>query len=241
MEIHIAKDANQLGENLADWISNYIDAVLAQRDRFTFVLSGGSTPKHLYSILSATPYKERIPWNKVHFFWGDERAVPYMDDRNNAKMCYEELLSKVPFLAENVHIMRTDISPESAVEAYEAVLDDYFKGSDTTFDLVLLGMGDDGHTLSLFPGTEVIHEANHTVATFFLPAQDMYRITLTAPIVNESACVIFMAVGNGKAETLKSVLEGEKDIDKFPSQIINPAKGQLHWFVDEAAAALLGE
>ena len=241
MEIHIAKDANQLSGDLADWISNYINEVLEQRDRFTFVLSGGSTPKHLYSILSGSPYSDSIPWEKIHFFWGDERAVPYADDRNNAKMCYDELLSKVPVLEQNIHVMRTDISPEESVSAYEAVLDEYFNSSETSFDLVLLGMGDDGHTLSLFPGTEVIHEKDHTVAAFFLPAQGMYRITLTAPIVNESACVVFMAVGNAKAETLKSVLEGKRNVDQFPSQIINPEKGQLHWFVDEAAAALLGK
>jgi len=241
MEIHIAKNANQLSEDLAAWIGNYITEVLTKKERFTFVLSGGSTPKRLYSILSATPYKETIAWERIHFFWGDERAVPYADDRNNAKMCYEELLSKVPVLEQNIHVMRTDISPEESVKAYEAVLDEYLKGSETSFDLVLLGMGDDGHTLSLFPGTEVIHEKDHNVAAFFLAAQDMYRITLTAPIVNDSACVVFMAVGNGKAETLKNVLEGKRNVDQFPSQIINPEKGQLHWFVDEAAAALLGK
>jgi len=239
MKIHIAPDAGQVSNELASWITQCIQEVLKTQDRFTFVLSGGSTPKKLYDLLAASPYKEKIPWEKLHFFWGDERAVPFEDDRNNAKMCYDELLNKVPVIAENIHVMRTDMEPAESVVEYEKVLKQYFGNSETTFDFVLLGMGDDGHTLSLFPGTEVIHEAKHWVSTFFLAAQDMYRITLTAPIVNAAKYVAFMAVGSGKAETLKSVLEGEKNLDKFPSQIIEPVKGELHWFVDEAAAALL--
>ncbi len=239
MELHIEKDTKALSASLAEWINNYIQQVLAKQDRFTFVLSGGSTPKALYALLAGSPYKESIPWEKLHFFWGDERAVPFEDSRNNAKMCYDELLDKVPVKAENIHIMRTDITPEESAAEYEQIVKTYFEGSETTFDFVLLGMGDDGHTLSLFPGTEVIHEQHALATSFFLQAQDMYRITLTAPVVNNAACVAFLAAGAGKAEVLKQVLKGEKNIDLYPSQIIQPAKGQLHWFVDEAAAALL--
>lgn len=239
MELHIEKDTKALSASLAEWINKYIQQVLAKQDRFTFVLSGGSTPKALYALLAESPYKESIPWEKLHFFWGDERAVPFEDSRNNAKMCYEELLDKVPVKAENIHIMRTDITPEESAAEYEQIVKSYFNGSETTFDFVLLGMGDDGHTLSLFPGTEVIHEQNALATSFFLQAQDMYRITLTAPVVNNAACVAFLAAGAGKAEVLKQVLKGEKNVDLYPSQIIQPEKGQLHWFVDEAAAALL--
>lgn len=239
MELHIEKDTKALSASLAEWINNYIQQVLAKQDRFTFVLSGGSTPKALYALLAESPYKESIPWEKLHFFWGDERAVPFEDSRNNAKMCYDELLDKVPVKAENIHIMRTDITPEESAAEYEQIVKTYFEGSETTFDFVLLGMGDDGHTLSLFPGTEVIHEQDALATAFFLQAQDMYRITLTAPVVNDAACVAFLAAGAGKAEVLKQVLKGEKNVDLYPSQIIQPEKGQLHWFVDEAAAALL--
>jgi len=239
MELHIEKDTKALSASLAEWINKYIQQVLASQDRFTFVLSGGSTPKALYALLAESPYKESIPWEKLHFFWGDERAVPFEDSRNNAKMCYDELLDKVPVKAENIHIMRTDITPEESAAEYEKIVKSYFEGSETTFDFVLLGMGDDGHTLSLFPGTEVIHEQNALATSFFLQAQDMYRITLTAPVVNNAACVAFLAAGAGKAEVLKQVLKGEKNVDLYPSQIIQPVKGQLHWFVDEAAAALL--
>jgi 6-phosphogluconolactonase len=239
MELHIEKDTKALSASLAEWLNRYIQQVLAKQDRFTFVLSGGSTPKALYALLAESPYKESIAWEKLHFFWGDERAVPFEDSRNNAKMCYDELLDKVPVKAENIHIMRTDITPEESAAEYEQIVKTYFEGSETTFDFVLLGMGDDGHTLSLFPGTEVIHEQNALATSFFLQAQDMYRITLTAPVVNNAACVAFLAAGAGKAEVLKQVLKGEKNVDLYPSQIIQPVKGELHWFVDEAAAALL--
>lgn len=239
MELHIEKDTQALSASLAEWINDYIQQVLEKKDRFTFVLSGGSTPKALYALLAQSPYKESIAWEKLHFFWGDERAVPFEDSRNNARMCYDELLDKVPVKAENIHIMRTDITPEESAAEYGQILKTYFDGSETTFDFVLLGMGDDGHTLSLFPGTEVIHEEHALATSFFLQAQDMYRITLTAPVVNRAACVAFLAAGAGKAEVLKQVLQGDKNVDLYPSQIIQPVNGALHWFVDEAAAALL--
>ena len=238
-QLHIAKDAKALSLDLAEWLNKYIQEVLTKKDRFTFVLSGGSTPKQLYTLLAESPYSESIPWEKLHFFWGDERAVPYEDSRNNAKMAYDELLNKIGAKAEHIHVMRTDIGPEDSAAEYEKILKQYFDGEETTFDFVLLGMGDDGHTLSLFPGTPVVHEQNVWVTSFFLPAQDMYRITLTAPVVNHAASVAFLAVGVGKAETLKHVLEGAFEPDTYPSQVIKTTKGELHWFIDEAAASLL--
>lgn len=239
MELHIAKNVADLSKDLASHIAQLITDVLSKQDRFTFVLSGGSTPKALYAQLAASPYSENIPWEKVHFFWGDERAVPFEDERNNARMCYAELLDKVKVPAANIHVMRTDIDPAESAAEYEKVLRTYSGESEITFDFVLLGMGDDGHTLSLFPGTDVIHEQALWATSFFLTAQDMYRITLTAPVVNAARYVAFMATGAGKAETLVEVLEGNKNLDKYPSQIIQPTGGELHWFVDEAAAALL--
>lgn len=239
MELHIAKDQQQLSENLAAWISHYILEVLQDQERFTFVLSGGSTPKQLYLLLAREPYRQMIPWEKIHFFWGDERAVPFDDDRNNARMAYQTLLDVIKAPAGNIHVMRTDIDPEAAAAEYEQLLQQYFGNSEYTFDLVLLGMGDDGHTLSLFPGTQVVHEKKAWVKAFFLPAQEMYRITLTAPVVNRSACVVFLATGESKALTLKNVIEGTFNAEQFPSQLIRPTAGELHWFVDEAAAGAM--
>lgn len=239
MQIHIYKDADELSMHVCDWIVEYITTVLQKNDRFTIALSGGSTPKKLHTILSASPHKEKVSWEKMHIFWGDERAVPFNDERNNAKMAFDTLLNAVPVPKSHIHVMRTDITPEESAREYEKILHSYFNETQTSFDLVLLGMGDDGHTLSLFPGTDIIHEKTAWTKAFWLPSQDMYRISLTAPIVNQAASIAFLAVGSNKAKALKEVLEGDYRPDDYPSQVIKPQKGQLHWFVDQAAAAEL--
>jgi 6-phosphogluconolactonase len=239
MQLHTFKDANELSKAVAAWIVDTIAKVLQTQDRFTIALSGGSTPQKLHTLLAASPYKEQIDWTKLHVFWGDERAVPFEDNRNNAKMAYDTLLNHVPVPASQIHIMRTDMEPGAAATAYEKILHQYFDGKATSFDLVLLGMGDDGHTLSLFPGTAVVHETQQWVTSFFLPQQEMYRITLTKTITNKAARVAFLTTGAGKADALKEVLQGNYNPNLYPSQVIKPAPGELHWFVDEAASAKL--
>lgn len=263
MQLHVYKDPEALSVEVAKWISDTIGETLARKDRFTIALSGGSTPQRLHKILAASPYKEQIEWSKLHIFWGDERAVPFEDSRNNAKMAYDTLLNFVPVPSAQIHVMRTDVAPEQSALEYEKILHLYFgpasgdaavyapdQGSRAdspgpvsgdspaaSFDLVLLGMGDDGHTLSLFPGTEVVHEEKAWVKAYYLKAQDMYRITLTKSIVNRSTKVAFLTTGAGKAHALKEVLKGAYNPDLYPSQEIKVPAGELHWFVDEAAAA----
>ncbi len=239
MELNIYKDADELSMGVAKWLTGYITDTLKKKDRFTIALSGGSTPYKLHTLLAGPPFKDQIDWSKLHIFWGDERAVPFEDDRNNAKMAYDTLLNHVPVPASQIHIMRTDIEPEAAAAAYEKVLHHYFHAHEISFDLVFLGMGDDGHTLSLFPGTPVVHEENKLALAYYLEAQDMYRITLTAPIVNRSAAIAFLVTGSSKAPALKEVIEGDYNPDKYPSQVIKPSSGEVYWFTDEAAAALL--
>src|SRR5688572_5441595 len=141
MNLHTYKNVDELSIKVADWMTGYIHQVLEKQDRFTLALSGGSTPQKLHKVLAASPFKEKIDWSKIHFFWGDERAVPFNDDRNNAKMAFDSLLNHVPVKKEQVHIMRTDIEPEAAAQEYEKLLNNYFDGREKTFDLVLLGMG----------------------------------------------------------------------------------------------------
>jgi len=236
MELHVFKDGEALSNAAAKFIADHIASTLKTKSRYTIALSGGSTPKRLHQILAQSPYKEQIDWSQMHIFWGDERAVPFEDSRNNAKMAYDTLLDFVPVPADQIHVMRTDIDPEASAAEYEKILHQYFDNTTTSFDLVLLGMGDDGHTLSLFPGMPVIHEEKRWATAFFLKAQDMHRITLTRTIVNKSACVAFLTAGTAKAHALKEVLTGAYNPDVYPSQVIKPA-GELHWFVDEAAAA----
>jgi 6-phosphogluconolactonase len=238
MELHVFKDGEALSVAAARWIADRITATLKTKDRFTIALSGGSTPKRLHELLAQSPHKETIDWMRLHVFWGDERAVPFEDSRNNAKMAYDTLLNFVPVPPAQIHVMRTDIGPEESAAEYEKILHQYFDGQPTSFDLVLLGMGDDGHTLSLFPGMPIVHEEKAWAKAFYLPAQSMYRITLTKTIVNQSACVAFLTAGPAKAHALREVLKGAYDPDHYPSQEIKPA-GELHWFVDEAAAAEL--
>jgi 6-phosphogluconolactonase len=236
MDLHVYKDGEALSVAAAKWIADRITDTLKTKDRFTIALSGGSTPKRLHELLAQAPYKETLAWSKLHVFWGDERAVPFDDSRNNAKMAYDTLLDFVPVPASQIHVMRTDITPEQSAIEYEKILHEYFDKTPYSFDLVLLGMGDDGHTLSLFPGMPIVHEEKAWAKSFWLQAQDMSRITLTKTIVNKSACVAFLTAGTAKAHALKEVLRGEYNPDLYPSQEIKPA-GELHWFVDEAAAA----
>ncbi|CAN5311595.1 6-phosphogluconolactonase [soil metagenome] len=239
--MHISPNTNELSKEVADWMVEYINKTLQKQDRFTLVLSGGSTPKKLHEMLASDAYKNKIDWSKIHFFWGDDRFVPFNDERNNAKMAFDTLLNHVPVVKEHIHVMQTEnILPEDSAKAYEKILLEYFpevqNSQLTTFDLVILGMGEDGHTLSLFPGkTAVIHETEKLCTSLWLEAQDMYRVTLTHPIVNQSAAVAFLVTGSNKVKALHQVLKGIYNPDLYPSQIIKP-KGELHWFLDEAAA-----
>jgi 6-phosphogluconolactonase len=245
MHLRIFKTPDEFDHTVADWMVNCIADTLKTKDRFTLVLSGGNTPGGIYRLLSGTPYREKIDWGKIHIFWGDERDVPFKDSRNNARMAYDLLLNHVPVPASQVHVIQTEnISPQKSAEEYESILHDYFPLTThhapfTTFDLVLLGMGDDGHVLSLFPGTTVVHEEKKWVTSFWLDTQKMFRITLTKTVVNKSSQIAFLTTGTNKAHALKEVLEGHYNPDLYPSQEIMPETGELHWFVDESAAAAL--
>jgi 6-phosphogluconolactonase len=237
MNLIIKKDTDELSKYFAVWLRDYIEKKLQQQDRFTLVLSGGSTPKKLYQLLASDRFNSKIDWNKIHFFWGDERHVPFDDEKNNAKMAFDNLLNHVPVVKENIHVMRTDTTPEASAIAYEKILNKYFPVRNKTFDLILLGLGDNAHTLSLFPGYDVVHEKQKWVQSFYLEEQKMYRITLTAPVVNAAACIVFLVSGSDKAAALQHVLAGEHDPDLYPAQIIQPYNAELYWCIDEAAAA----
>ena len=236
MHLDISKNLDELSLKVADWLINYILDTLKKQDRFTIALSGGSTPKKLYQLLSSAKYKNKPYWRQLHFFWGDERFVPIDDERNNAGMAMQTLLNHVPVLFSQVHPIQTDTEPQAAATDYEKLLHEYFDNSLNSFDLVLLGLGDDGHTLSLFPGYSEVYEKKNWVKAFFLKEQAMHRITLTPPIVNKSSRIAFLVSGTGKASILKRVLHGDFDAGVYPAQIIQPYNGELYWFADEAAA-----
>lgn len=237
MDVIVRKNPTDLAKAAADFIAKRIKTVLKTQDRFTIALSGGSTPKALHELLAKSPYAEQIPWLQLHVFWGDERYVPIDDEQSNAGMAYDTLLGHVFTPEDQIHVWRTDLEPQAAAADYDQLLHRYFGDEGPSFDLVLLGMGDDGHTLSLFPGTEVVHERSAWTAAYFLTQQNMYRLTLTAPIVNRASCVLFLVAGPKKAAPLQQVLEGPYNPDVYPSQQIKPSPGELVWLVDEKAAA----
>lgn len=238
MQLLIKKNPADLAKAAADFIAKRIKDVLKKQDRFTIALSGGSTPKALHELLAKSPYAEQIPWLQLHIFWGDERYVPIDDPQSNAGMAYDTLLGHVFTPEDQIHVWRTDLEPVEAATDYDRILHDYFGETGPTFDLVLLGMGDDGHTLSLFPGTEVVHEQTAWARAYFLDPQNMYRLTLTAPVVNRASCVLFLVAGSKKAGPLQQVLNGEYRPDTYPAQVIKPANGELVWMVDEQAAQI---
>lgn len=237
MQLIVRKNPADLAKAAADFIAKRITDALNTQDRFTIALSGGSTPKALHELLAKSPYAEQIPWLRLHVFWGDERYVPIDDPQSNAGMAYDTLLGHVYTPENQIHVWRTDLEPEAAAADYDRILHEYFGETGPTFDLVLLGMGDDGHTLSLFPGTEVVDEQTAWTKAYFLQQQNMYRLTLTAPVVNRAACVLFLVSGPKKAAPLKQVLEGDYKPDTYPAQVIRPTNGELIWMVDEPAAA----
>ena len=237
----IFSNADELSVSVAEWMIGYITDVLKKKDRFTLVLSGGSTPKKLYQLLASEKYSSQVDWSKIHFFWGDERYVPFDDERNNAKMAFDTLLNKVPVNKEHIHIMRTDVEPKESAAAYELLLKQYFTDGAVSFDLVLMGIGDDGHTLSLFPGYDNIHERVKWVMAFHLAEQKMHRITLTVPIVNRASKVAFLVSGAAKATPLLHILYKEHEPDVYPAQLIQPYKERPYWFIDKAAATELEE
>lgn len=239
MELHILPDDKILSKALAEWITKFIIIVLENKSYFSIVLSGGNTPKSLYRELAENQDEYKIDWGKVIVFWGDERVVPFTDERNNAAMAYKSLLNKVSVLPKNIYRMRTDISPEQAVEEYDKVLHHFFKEDETTFDLVLLGMGDDGHTLSLFPGADAINDTTSWVRQVYNKEQKMYRITLMPAIVNKSQKIVFMIAGKNKAPIVKNVLEDNYQPDVYPSQLIIKNRKDIDLFLDYDAASLI--
>jgi 6-phosphogluconolactonase len=237
--IRILPDRAALFQAAADEFVRQANAAIASKGRFTVALAGGSTPKGLYSLLAA---KAALLWDKIYFFFGDERHVPPDNPESNYRMAREALLSKVPIPAQNIFRVPAE-NPDAAqaAQTYEDTLRRFFPPAEAfpRFDLILLGMGPDGHTASLFPGSKALQEKSRWVVSNWVEKFKTDRITLTLPVLNNAAVVMFLAAGEDKTETLKEVLQGTKPGEQFPSKLIRPTNGQLIWLVDQAAAAAL--
>lgn len=252
-QIRIYRDADELALKAARHFARLADQYCLGSGRFTVALSGGSTPRKMFSLLSADPFLDTVPWASIYFFWGDERAVPPDHADSNYRMARETLFEKAPVPEENIFRIPAELpDPSSAAEKYSATLREFFlsdpeatladpSGYVPRFDMVFLGVGPDGHTASLFPGTDALYVNDRIVVDNYIPKFNAHRITLTAAVINNARNITFVAAGADKAEALRGVLEGVYQPDIYPSQLIRPRNGTLLWMVDEAAAQLLAE
>jgi 6-phosphogluconolactonase len=237
--IDVYPDLESLSRAAATLLVEQANLAVAARGRFSVALAGGATPRRTYELLAAPPLKDQAPWDRVHVFWGDERCVPLTDPRSNARLAKEAWLDHVPIPVTQIHPLDCAPDPAAAARQYEAKLREFFAGQPPILDLVFLGLGDDGHTASLFPGTPVLAESKHWAAAVSVAGQDLQRVTLTAPLINQAAMVAFLVAGGAKAGVLREVLHGPRDPARLPAQLIQPHNGELLWLVDLAAAGSL--
>ena len=236
----IYPDRPSFNDGAADFIIDLAAQAINARDRFTIALAGGNTPRPIYARLASAGYRERIAWSKVHVFFGDERCVPPDDARSNYRSAREALLDQVALPSGNVQRILGELDPAQAALHYEQTMQNFFRTSACpAFDLICLGLGDNGHTASLFPGTAALREQSRWVVAQYVEVAAMWRVTFTAPLINAARQVAFFVEGAGKAEVLQRVLAGPYQPEVLPAQLIQPANGQLRWLVEAEAAAML--
>jgi 6-phosphogluconolactonase len=243
-EIIVLSDLEELSRATAAKFVELTQANIKNGYSFNVALSGGSTPKRLYKLLADEneDFRRAVDWRKVNFFWGDERCVPPESDESNYRMVNEHLLKPLGISPANIHRFKSELDAESAAADYEHFLRVLFNVPGQLvprFDVIFLGMGADGHTASLFPASDTLDETEKLVAAPFVEKILKFRLTLTPPVINNAANVIFQVAGADKADVLREVLEGERNPRRLPAQIVNPRDGKMFWFLDEAAAAQL--
>lgn len=240
----VAKNYEDLCRDVVRNILGLSEKIIASRGRFTIALSGGSTPKGVYVLMAGPEYRDKFQWHKIHFFWGDERWVSADDTKSNYRMAAEAILTKVDIPPQNIHPIRTlDGTVETAAAVYERELASFFNlrnGEYPRFDLILLGLGQDGHTASLFPGDSALFETDRLVARVSQKEMDpSERITVTLPVINHAAVIFFLTSGREKSQVLQTVLEGKEG--QLPAQKVNPIEGEVWWFADQPAVSALKE
>lgn len=236
--LNIFDTADEVLTGLAEYFSIIANESIKAKGKFSVALSGGSSPKKLYELL-ASSFKDELDWTKVYFFFGDERNVPQTDKDSNYLMAKKALFDPLEISTENIFPVDTTLSPKEAAEKYGEEIDTFFDEGEVSFDLVLLGLGDNSHTASLFPHTPVLHDRTPGISEVFLEDQQVFRITMNAPLINDAQNIAFLVYGEGKAIAVHHVLEDDEDIEEYPAQLIEPVVGDTQWFLDAAAAANL--
>ena len=238
-DIIICRDADELARKAAEDFILLANNSVACDGRFAVALAGGSTPRSMYSLLALKKYRREVPWEDTHLFWGDERCVPLDHPDSNYRMVHETLLSKISIPPENVHRMAGEKAPKLAAREYEAQLKTFFQldeGALPRFDLILLGLGEDGHTASLFPGSEALNETKRLVAANFVEKLNAHRLTLTLPVLNNAAIVLFLVAGASKAAIVKELLGPKSGTLSYPAAKVQPRGGRLTWLISQDAA-----
>ena len=238
-QVHIFDSAEQASQALAAYISDVAKASVAARDRFVIALSGGATPKQAYQFLASPPLKQRQAWEQWHMFWSDERCAPPGHPDRNSRMAYEAMLDRAPTPSNQIHPVHAEWPPEIAARRYEEEIVRLFAPEAPAFDLVLLGIGGDGHTASLFPGSPAVDERGRLVAANRVPQLRATRITFTLPLINQARAVAFLATDKSKAEPVRQALEPKSIGDRVPATLVSPVAGELHWFLTREAASRL--
>ena len=239
-DIILCQDVDELGRKATAQFASLADEAVNARGQFNVALSGGSTPRLLYSLLASAEFAARIRWQKVYLFFGDERCVAPDHAESNYRMVKESLLSKILIPSGNVHRMIGEIEPAIAAATYETELRQFFSLSQEKlprFDLILLGLGEDGHTASLFPHCSALNETEHLVATTYVEKLDAHRLTLTFPVINNAAQITFLIAGQSKAVVVKEILGNEAGMAKYPAARIEPHSGKCEWMITADAAA----
>jgi len=243
--VNIYPNLETLSQTAAEMFIRIGNEAIQKRGQFTVALAGGSTPKSLYQLLASERFKDKLDWEKVFFFFGDERKVSPDDAESNFKMANENLFEQLKLSAQNIFRWETELkNAEKIAEKYEETVKDFFNlpaNGFPGFDLILLGMGDDGHTASLFPFTEALNETEKIAVANYVEKLQTTRLTLTFPAINNATNIIFLVSGANKAEILREVLEGDFQTKKFPSQKINPENGNVFWLIETNAAQKLSK
>lgn len=243
--MNISSDPAQLAQRVADYILTISSHAIRQHGQCSLALSGGSTPRDTYQLLATPAYADRMDWSRIFVFWGDERCVPPDDPESNFYMAYEALLKHVPIPPQHIHRMRGEEDPETGAAKYEADLrafsaqDRSCTGNGPCFDLNLLGLGENGHTASLFPGAPALAETQRWVVAQCVDATPPWRLTLTPHAINAARHIAFIVSGSHKASILAQVLKGPSQPEKLPAQLVQPTDGEVIWFIDQAAGRLL--
>ncbi|MEO8795049.1 MAG: 6-phosphogluconolactonase [Daejeonella sp.] len=241
MELHINTTSDELICEMADYFVDQATKFISSNSVFNVVLSGGNSPKALFKLLAQDSYNKKIDWNKINFFFADERYVPADDPENNSRMAKETLFDPLNIPKNQIFVIDTSLSPEEAGSNYFKTIQNHFNGKKVVFDLILLGLGDNSHTASLFPNTSILADHSISVKAVYLSAEKKYRISMTAGMINQAKNIAFLVYGKSKAAAVKHILKDDFNPNEFPAQLIKPVNGNLEWFIDQSAASELND